>query len=435
MSNPKNTLQPDNLRSQLKEKISKSVWELFEATATCADNLKMDVYLVGGCIRDLLLNTKTLDWDIVVQGDGPELGASIAARLGGEIQKKSQFLTCTVILENKNKLDIATTRSETYKHPAALPEVQKSSIDDDLFRRDFTINALALKLNGKDAFNLIDKYNGLEDLNAGLIRVLHPKSFLDDPTRAFRALRYENRFGFSLQSETNQLLKNAIHSKVFDRLSGFRIFNELKRTLQEKQLGTHIKGYKEIGLLQCIHPDFFDSASGVELLDKIERNLQEKEYLKDTPENWKVYFLSMLYSTPKESRQSCLSRLDIKGKEADFFRESIEKIEKALIALDKTEDIQPLVIYETLHQLNNEAISLLIALAKTGGVKKAIISYSDHYRERAILKINGDDLIKLGFSPGPNFQKILEDLKNARLNNELNSKEDEIEWIKKNFKP
>jgi tRNA nucleotidyltransferase (CCA-adding enzyme) len=430
--NPKKTLQPDTLRSRLKAKISESVWKLFEVAVTCADDLKMDVYLVGGCIRDLLLGTETLDWDIVVQGDGPELGAAIAAKFDGEIQKKSQFLTCTVILENENKLDIATTRSEIYKHPAALPEVQKSSIDEDLFRRDFTVNTLALKLNGEDAFTLIDKYNGLKDLNAGLIKILHSKSFLDDPTRAFRAIRYEKRFGFSLQSETNQLLKEAINAKVFDRLSGFRIFNELKRTLQEKQPASYVQRYKEIGLLQCIHPDLFDPTSGTELLNKIEKGLH---HLKDLPENWKVYFLGMLYSTPKESRQPCLSRLDLKGKEADFFRESIDKVEKALTALDKTEDIDPLVIYETLHQLSDEAIAILIALAKTEGVKKAIVSYNDNFRERAILKVNGDDLIKLGFSPGPTFQKILENLKKARLTGEIHTKNDEIDWIQKKFNP
>jgi tRNA nucleotidyltransferase (CCA-adding enzyme) len=430
--NPKNTLQPDILRSQLKAKISKSVWKLFETTATCADNLKMDVYLVGGCIRDFLLDTETLDWDIVVQGDGPELGEAIAARLDLKIQKKSQFLTCAVVLENEDKLDIATTRSETYKHPAALPEVQKSSIDEDLFRRDFTINTLALKLNGEDAFSLIDKYNGIEDLNSGLIKILHSKSFLDDPTRAFRAIRYEKRFEFSLESETNQLLKEAIDAKVFDRLSGFRIFNELKRTLQEKQPASYVKRYKEIGLLQCIHPDLFDPTFGTELLNKIENSVH---YLKDPSENWKVYFLGMLYSTPQKSRQPCLSRLDIKGKEASFFQESIENIEKALTALDKTEDIDPIVVYEALHQLSDVAISILLVLAKVETVATAVSNYYSLYRDKAQTYVTGDDLINLGFSPGPIFQEILYNLKKSRLNGDINSKVDEMEWIKNNFKP
>jgi tRNA nucleotidyltransferase (CCA-adding enzyme) len=235
-----------------------------------------------------------------------------------------------------------------------------------------------------------------------------------------------------LESETNQRLKEAIDSKVFDRLSGFRVFNELKRTLQEKQPASYVQRYKEIGLLQCIHPDLFDPTSGTELLKKIEKNLH---YLKDPSKNWKVYFLGMLYSTLKESRRPCLSRLDIKGREAGFFQESIENVEKALIALDKTEDIDPIIVYEALHQLSGEAISLLVALAKTESVKKAITSYNDYYRERAILKVNGDDLIKLGFSPGPTFQKILENLKKARLTEEIQTKNDEIEWIQKKFNP
>ncbi len=425
---------PDQIRSTLKAKTPKSVWEIFESAATCADSLKMDVYLVGGCIRDFLMKAETLDWDIVVQGDGPQLGEAIANKLAGKMQKKSQFLTCTVVLENDTKLDIATTRFETYKHPGALPEINKSSIDEDLFRRDFTINALALKLNGKDAFNLIDKYDGLKDLDAGLIRVLHPKSFSDDPTRAFRALRFEQRFRFKLESETNQLLKEAIEAKVFDRLSGFRIFNELKRILQEKQPTRYLQRSKEIGLLQCIHPDFFDLASGTPLLNKIENLLKETD-LKNGSENWKVYFLGALYSTPKEFREAFLSRLDLKGKETDLLQKSLEQVDKALTALDKTIGLDPVVVYEALCQLSNEAIYLLIALAKTDGILKAVSSYNDHYRKQAILKVNGDDLIKLGFSPGPTFQKILENLKKARLTENIQSKNDEIEWIQKNFSP
>jgi tRNA nucleotidyltransferase (CCA-adding enzyme) len=435
--NSKNIPQPDSIRSQLKAKVSKSVWELLETLAICADNLKMDVYLVGGCIRDFLLDAEAFDWDIVVQGDGPELGEAIAAKLGREIQKKSQFLTCTVILENKNKLDIATTRSEIYKHAAALPEVQKSSIDDDLFRRDFTINAMALKLNGQDSFSLIDKYNGLEDLNAGLIRILHSKSFLDDPTRAFRAIRYEKRFGFSLQSVTNQLLKEAIDAKVFDRLSGFRVFNELKRTLKEKQPPSYVQRYREIGLLQCIHPALLDSDLSKNLLEAIQKGFQKKEqgFIDLNLKPWKTYFLGLLYPLGDLPRRECLSRLDIKGKEANAILEHLAGIENALTSLALPNNEEPIIVFETLNNLSAEAIFILLVLAKVEGVKTSIYNYYSLYRDRAKTYVTGDDLIHLGFSPGPIFQKILYNLKKVRLNGDLNSKNDEIEWIKKNFKP
>ncbi len=437
MPNPKDTSNPAYFKSQLKAKTPDSIWKLFETAATCADNLKMDVYLVGGCIRDFLLDKETLDWDLVVQGDGPQLGDNIAAKLNGKTHKKGQFLTCAVVLDDNIRIDIATTRSETYKHPAALPEVQKSSIDEDLLRRDFSINALALKLNGEDSFYLIDKYNGLPDLNEGLIRVLHSKSFLDDPTRGFRAIRFEKRFGFLLETETYRLLKEALSEKVFDRLSGFRIFNELKKILQEKQPKLHLLRCKEIGLLQIIHPDLFDRPTGAKLLDNIERTIQEQEKypFKIFLDNWKVYFLGLLYYTPKISRQACLSRLDIKGKEADSLQKNLELVEKALMVLDNLEDLKPIAVYEALHELSGEAVTLLNAMANTENVKKSIFSYFSNYRERAVLKVNGDDLIKLGFSPGPTFQKILENLKRARLMEDIQTKNDEIDWIQRNFNP
>ncbi len=435
MHNSINAPASDKIRSQIKEKVPKSIWELFEAVATCSNSLKMNAYLVGGCVRDFLMGAKTFDWDIVVQGDGPKLGEVIANTLNGKIQKKSQFLTCTVVLGSDTKLDIATTRSEIYKYPAALPEVKKNSIDKDLFRRDFTINALAIKLNGENSFSLIDKYKGIEDLNAKLIRVLHSKSFMDDPTRAFRALRFEQRFGFTLESETNRLLKEAIETKVFDHLSGFRIFNELKRILKEKQPTRYLQRSKEIGLLQCVHTDLFSLPTGTQLLNRIEKLLQQTSTSKNRPENWKVYLLGALHSTPKKSRPACLSRLDLKGKEADFFLKSLEKIDHALIALDKTESIDSVVVYEALCLLCDEAIYVLMALAETNGVEKAISSYNNHYRKQAILKINGDDLIKLGFSPGPTFQNILKSLKKARLMENIQTKHDEIDWIQKNFTP
>ena len=435
MHNSKNLLNPDQIRTKLKKEVPNNVWELFEVAAIFANNLKMNAYLVGGCIRDFLMGSETSDWDIVVQGDGLELGKAIAQKLDGKIQKKSPFLTCTVFLRNNIKLDIATARSEVYKHPAALPEIKKSSINEDVMRRDFTINSLALKLNGEDAFNLIDKYKGLEDLNAKLIRVLHPKSFLDDPTRVFRALRFEQRFGFTLESETNRLLSESIKTKVFDRLSGFRFFNELKKNLQENIPTLCLQRSKEVGLLKCINPDFFAIPAGIELLKKIEKLLKETIPLENNPKSWKIYFLGILYSTLKESRKACLIRLDVKKKEAEFLLNSLMQVDKALITLDKVAETSPTIVYKTLHHLKDEVIYLLLALAKTSSVRTAVSIYRDYYRKQAIPKLKGEDLIKLGFAPGPAFQKIFKDLKKARLTGDIQTKSEEIDWVQKKFSP
>jgi tRNA nucleotidyltransferase (CCA-adding enzyme) len=428
---------PNNIRTKLKSKTPDSVWKILEETASCAENRKMDVYLVGGCVRDFLLDTNTLDWDIVVQGDGQQLGEAISLKLDGKTQKKGQFLTCSVTFSDGNKLDIATARSEAYQHPAALPEVQKSSIDQDLLRRDFTINALALKLNGKDAFELKDNYGGLQDLKDGIIRILHNKSFIDDPTRAFRAIRFEKRFGFILEAETNRLLRKAIHEKIFDRLSGVRLFNELKRTLEEDFPKSYLSRSQEIQLLQTIHPNLLSSELGSELLETIQKSFLNKKisYSDLNPKSWATYFLGLLYPLENSSRQECLARLDIKGKEANNLSENLEGIEKALIILDQPNDQEAVAIFETLNDLSAEAIYILLTLAKTKSVPKAVSNYYSVYRDRVQAYITGDDLINLGFSPGPIFQEILYNLKKTRLNGDLESKEDEMKWIKQNFKP
>ena len=192
-----------------------------------AEGLGYGAYLVGGSVRDLLRGEENLDLDIVIEGDGIAFARVLGEKLGAKVRTHQKFATAQIFVDSL-KLDVATARTEYYESPAALPKVETSSIKKDLYRRDFTINTLAVKLNSRDFGVLIDFFGGQRDLREKAIRVLHNLSFVEDPTRAFRAVRFAERFGFKISRHTENLIKSTLEMNLFDMLSGPRLFEELR---------------------------------------------------------------------------------------------------------------------------------------------------------------------------------------------------------------
>lgn len=213
-------------------------------------------FLVGGSVRDLLLNRENLDVDIVIEGDAIQVAKEMHQLWKGSLQEHQQFGTATVTPENPNKLkvDFVTARRETYNKPGTLPNVIPGSIEDDLQRRDFTINALAMRLDIPDFCSIIDETGGLQDLKSRTIRVLHKQSYQDDPTRIFRACRYAGRFGFSIAETDKTLIKEAI--PIISLLSGERIRNEIDRVLLEDNAPEILHLLSEFGVFEEISPDW-----------------------------------------------------------------------------------------------------------------------------------------------------------------------------------
>ena len=215
-----NTDSGVDLAERCRTCVSPTLQELLHTAARTADTHGVRVYAVGGFVRDVLLGVHDEDLDLTVEGDGVAFARHLAAATDGLCKGPSAFGTAVVIARDGHKIDVATARRETYKHPAALPVVEPGTIRDDLFRRDFSINTLAFALNGPEAFILIDWYGGSADLAEGVIRVLHNRSFRDDPTRMFRAIRLEQRFGFILHRHTLRLLRRAVDKGWIELLSG-----------------------------------------------------------------------------------------------------------------------------------------------------------------------------------------------------------------------
>jgi len=227
---------------------------LLRTVADAAAARQMPLYLVGGFVRDLLLGCPATDFDLVVDGDAIALAKALAAQHGGQVTAHIPFGTAQWFLPDSSHhaLDFISTRSETYKHPAALPTVKPGRLADDLARRDFTLNTLALRLDGEHWGELRDDLGGLEDLKRGLVRVLHPASFIDDPTRLFRAVRYEQRYGFQIVPETLSLIPPAC--QLIGSLSAERLRHELDLVLEEEKVVAMLSRLAELGILQPAHP-------------------------------------------------------------------------------------------------------------------------------------------------------------------------------------
>jgi len=267
------------------ERLPAEVTSLLRELGRLSSQMGMTAYAVGGFVRDLLLGKPTLDIDIVVEGDGIALARELAQIFGAELTVHQRFLTATLKRAQNDSLarspapdqlrpsaitriDIATARRERYPQPAVLPEVEPATIFEDLWRRDFSINAMAVCIAPDRFGELVDPTGGYGDLRRGIIRVLHEKSFADDPTRIFRAVRYEQRFGFEIEGKTLKLLRRARDESFIAKLTRDRIKHELWRILQEKDPVKPVRRLKQLGILRLVAPELKVTAKRLEWMER-----------------------------------------------------------------------------------------------------------------------------------------------------------------------
>ncbi|TFG92785.1 MAG: CCA tRNA nucleotidyltransferase [Syntrophobacterales bacterium] len=218
----------------------------------CGEDMGFGAYAVGGLVRDLFLQRETLDVDVVIEGDGIAFASRFSADHGAHLTIYEKFKTANLVFPGGSKVDVATARTEVYEHPAALPLVKPGSIRDDLFRRDFSINTLATCLNPGRFGELFDPFQAREDIRKGTIRILHDRSFVDDPTRIFRAVRFEKRFDFKIEDSTETLIRDAVSAGLIERLSGYRIASELRLVLSEEDPVPIVVRLEELGVLASV---------------------------------------------------------------------------------------------------------------------------------------------------------------------------------------
>ena len=385
-----------------------------ETVCQVAGEAGLPVYLVGGPVRDALLGVPVLDLDFSVVGDAVALAKRLSARIGGHITAHARFGTATVTVAG-TRIDLVTARRETYAGPGHLPLVQPGSIEDDLARRDFSIDAMALRLL-PDGEGLIDPLGGLDDLDAGLVRALHPKSFADDPTRMLRAVRYEQRFGFRIDSRTLEYMSAAIAAGHMDAVSGDRWRHELNRILDETNPGPPLLRAAELGLLTGIHPCLRKvNATKDEGLGKLaSRSVGSTE-----AEDWLAALFSPLTASEAEE---VIQRLRLSGRRAAVGRDTI--VIRELEPQVRATSAQPSQLSGMLDALEPAAVSAWAKLAGDPVVSAVLTRYADELRY-VRPRLSGAALLEMGVPQGPEVGEILTRLRNARLDGEVTAEEDE----------
>jgi tRNA nucleotidyltransferase (CCA-adding enzyme) len=421
-----------NLAERCQTRLSPPLQQLLQTSARIADAHGMGVYAVGGFVRDVLLGVSNEDVDLTVEGDGVAFARHLAAALDGTWKGPSAFGTAVVIAHDGHKIDVATARRETYKHPAALPTVVPGSLRDDLFRRDFSINTLAFALNGPEALSLIDWYGGGADLAEGVIRVLHNRSFRDDPTRMFRAIRLEQRFGFVLHRHTLRLLQRAVEKRWIELLSGARLWRELRLMLEGEAPVACLKRLDELQILPHIDAALVLSPAQLALLTRVTE--ARIELAETHPEvigrAWPLYLTTLLYGMEADLIRRIGTRLALAPRAIQELLAGIAAVEAACHRLRLEEDLRPSAVVAALRALPLELLPLLLALSPRGEVRQLIQSYLMTWRH-VRLGLTGDDLKRLGVPQGPQIGRLLTRVLAAKLDGEAPTLEAEESLVRR----
>jgi tRNA nucleotidyltransferase (CCA-adding enzyme) len=423
------------LKSLIKERLDKDVFKHLERIAQIGDRLNVSLYVVGGFVRDLLLNIPNQDIDIVVEGEGIPFAAFLAEEFGGRVTSHEKFGTSVVIFPNGYRIDIATARMEYYKYPGALPTVEKSSVKSDLFRRDFTVNSMAVKLTGSNAYCLTDFFNGERDLRSGEIHVLHSLSFIEDPCRLFRAIRFEQRLGFAMGKQAEAFMRSTIKKRLVDSLSGTRLFNEIKTLLNEKNTMGCIRRMQELDLFQFVSPEMLQAPKDLEVLERLDSvfSWADRVITADKPDVWYVYFLGLFYSLKEDAFLKAADRLLLPTRMKNSLQADRIHCRESLELLISNKEWGPKEIYHAFANLSVEAGIYLIALSSTDRLNQYANSYFTQYHGKAEPALTGDDLVKMGLEPGPVFQSVLNVLREARVMGSVSSREEEVALVEEQF--
>ena len=440
---PKNLIAADdrsyverhrNVSNLIAEFLNKEVIVLLRTIGEVAEENGFTAYSVGGFVRDLLLRIKNLDLDIVVEGDGIRFAKKLAEFFGGTVRTHEKFSTALVIMPDGFNVDVATARLEYYEYPAAMPTVELSSLKLDLYRRDFTINAMAINLNPDKFGTLVDFFNCQTDIKERRIRILHNLSFVEDPTRIFRAIRFEQRMGFTIGKHTEKLLKNAVKMNLFNRFFGNRCFTELKLIFSEENPIPAIRRMAEFDLLKFILP-------GLKFDKRMEKNLNEIQramawykllYLDEPFQQWLVYLFAILAdSTYSELKVFCMKFEFPERHKKELLKEK-DATDKILRELGRNRRLSNSEIYWLLQERSHESLLYLIAMARKKTAKKAVSHFVTHLRHYKT-HVHGADLKKMGYRSGPIYKTILNHLLEAKLDGAVETKADEISFIRKNY--
>ena len=418
----------------MRERLPERLQRLLEEFGRVGDELGYSIYAVGGFVRDLLMRVENFDIDIVVEGDGIRFAESLEKRESCRTRSHKKFGTAILLFSDGLKVDVATARIEIYDSPAALPTVEKGSIKLDLYRRDFTINTLAIQLNPKSFGEIIDFYGGMKDVKEKVVRALHNLSFVEDPTRIFRAIRFEQRLGFQIAKHTQNLMKSSVKMGFLQRLSGGRVLSELLLILKEDNPIPALKRMKDFDLLRFLHPNLKLDGDAFELFERIHHVTSwfDLLFLEEQYDRWLIYFYGLMDGLKGREIEEMGQHLCMNERERKRTVEGKKQADQTLLLffswintgyLPKRSEI-----YASLDSFSIETKLFMMAKTNQTTTRRYLSLYFTQLKDVKPL-LRGADLIEMGMKPGPFIKKTLSNLLKARLDEQVVTQQDEFEFI------
>ncbi|HZJ03597.1 MAG TPA: hypothetical protein VFE20_08015, partial [Thermoleophilia bacterium] len=375
---------------------------------------------------------------IAVDGDGIEFARRLAARMGGRVRAHQEFQTAVVLLSpdvvgegdappsvgsEPFHVDVATTRTEFYDYPAALPSVEHASIRQDLFRRDFSINAMAVSLKGEEFGEVLDFFGGLKDLEEGVIRVLHNLSFIEDPTRIFRAVRYENRYGFRMDEQTRSLARACVEMRLVGDLSSARLRDELVTLLGEADVDWTLGRLYELGVARQVHPKLATGEKTVELIHALDALVEEFGLSAEvTP--WRLRLAAITRNMSHEELFIWLEKLRLRHADRQVVRDSVI-LGPRLVEQLADEDMGDWDVFRLLGKVPTESLVFALGRAPAGAGRERMRRFLGILRNRT-LEVIGADIIALGQPEGPEVGRILAELTRQRVEGGLEGRDEQL---------
>ena len=406
--------------------ISPQICRLLQEIGRFGEETSRSVYVVGGFVRDLLIGRENLDIDIVVEGDAIGFVHQLAEAWGGQVQTHHQFKTATITRLDGLKIDFVSARNETYPSPGALPSIEYGTIAEDLHRRDFSINALAMRLHPDTFGEFVDCTDGLRDLRAGHIRTLHERSFIDDPTRIFRAIRYEGRYRFEIAKDDQQRILDAINQGVLNLISGQRIRNEIDHILLEAAAPQMVNRMDEFDLFGTIQPTWKISPNFDVLWRAAGQAIEwVSTFLPHDSINTKAIFWMTLLTVP-DSIEVVSSQLGLENELCTKLNAHVH-LEHALSRFHR--DSKPSEVYQLLNRYPLE--SLVFALMQPNQPDWRVEQVRNYLiRLRGVQPlITGDDLIRRGLKPSQTFSDLLGKAFAAQLDGQASTKQEIYQFL------
>jgi tRNA nucleotidyltransferase (CCA-adding enzyme) len=425
-------------RPALLQRLPDRVVGLLREIGQLGDERDCRVYVVGGVVRDLLLGHVTLDLDLAVEGDGIAFARAVSDRYRAGLAVFERFATARLVFPDGLKMDIATARRESYAQPAVLPTVQPASIEEDLYRRDFTINAMAMQLNRGAFGRLLDVYGGQRDLRARTIRVLHAGSFQDDPTRIFRAIRFEQRFGFRIERTTLRLLAQAASRNLIRQLSGPRLQNEVLLLFAEHDPVRAITRLAQLTLLRFLHRRLCYTKNVKRVVTAVPRALAwwTRRFPDSVIDRPMVYLMALSSESSPLVVAAMIRRLALARGQAKKVSTGGSQVDRTLKRLVNKGRVRPSQVYRLLADFSDEALVLLLAKqvstqheVRLSLLKRHLVTYVKNRAIKAAL--TGRDLQTMGLKPGPQYKTILRKLLAARIDGMIATEAEERAFVQK----